>query len=112
MIQLFYSNKFDKAAEILCWQVSGTFLQVNSWPMGFIVLAKGRAAALFWTDFASYSVYVALGWVGLKLFGLPGTGMAFLGLIRLPLGSHVRRRSADVGIRVVTNECSALVSWE
>jgi antigen flippase len=43
-------------------------------------LAKGRAAALFWTEFASYSVYVALGWLGLKLFGLPGTGMAFLGL--------------------------------
>ena len=80
VIQLFYSSKFDKAAEILCWQVAGTFLQVNSWPMGFILLAKGRAAALFWTDLASYSVYVALGWVGLKLFGLPGTGMAFLGL--------------------------------
>jgi enterobacterial common antigen flippase len=80
VIQLFYSSKFDKAAEILCWQVTGTFLQVNSWPMGIIILAKGRAAALFWTDFASYTVYVALGWVGLKLFGLPGTGMAFLGL--------------------------------
>jgi antigen flippase len=80
VIQIFYSNKFDKAAEILCWQVAGTFLQVNSWPMGFIVLAKGRAAALFWTDLASYSVYVALGWLGLKFFGLPGTGMAYLGL--------------------------------
>jgi antigen flippase len=80
VIHIFYSNKFDKAAEILCWQVSGTFLQVNSWPIGFILVAKGRAAAFFWTDLASYSVYVALGWAGLKLFGLPGTGMAFLGL--------------------------------
>ena len=43
-------------------------------------MAKGRAAALFWTDLASYSVYAALGWLGLKLFGLPGTGMAYLGL--------------------------------
>ena len=80
VIQIFYSSKFDKAAEILCWQVAGTFLQVNSWPMGFIVLAKGRAAAFFWTDLASYSVYVALGWLGLRVFGLPGTGMAYLGL--------------------------------
>jgi len=80
VIQIFYSNKFDKAAEILCWQVTGTFLQVNSWPMGFILLAKGRAAALFWTDLASYSLYVLLGWVSLKLFGLPGTGIAYLGL--------------------------------
>jgi antigen flippase len=80
VIHIFYSSKFDKAAEILCWQVTGTFLQVNSWPMGIIILAKGRAAALFWTDFASYTVYVALGWLGLKLFGLPGTGMAYLAL--------------------------------
>jgi antigen flippase len=80
VIHIFYSSKFDKAAEILCWQVTGTFLQVNSWPIGFILVAKGRAAAFFWTDLASYSVYVVLGWVGLKLFGLPGIGMAFLGL--------------------------------
>jgi antigen flippase len=80
VIQIFYSSKFDKAAEILCWQLAGMFLRVNSWPMGIIVLAKGRAATLFWTDLASYSLYVGLGWVGLKLFGLPGTGMAFLAL--------------------------------
>jgi len=78
VIQAFYSSKFDKAAEILCWQVAGMFLRVNSWPIGFIVLAKGRGAVLFWTEVAAYSVYVALGWVGLKLFGLPGTGMAFV----------------------------------
>jgi antigen flippase len=80
VIQIFYSSKFDKAADILCWQVAGTFLQVSSWPMGFILLAKGRAATFFWTDLAAYSVYAAFGWFGLKLFGLPGTGMAYLGL--------------------------------
>jgi PST family polysaccharide transporter len=80
VIQFFYSSKFDQAATILCWQVAGTFLQVNSWPMGFIIVAKGRAAAFFWTDLVSYSFYVLLAWVALKLFGLPGTGMAYLGL--------------------------------
>jgi antigen flippase len=80
VIKIFYSSKFGEAATVLCWQVAGTFLQVSSWPMGFILLAKGRAAVFFWTDLAAYSVYVALGWFGLKLFGLPGTGMAYLGL--------------------------------
>ena len=80
VIQFFYSGKFHIAGEILCWQVAGMFLRVLSWPMGFIVVAKGRAAVLFWTDLAAYSVYVALGWFGLRFFGLPGTGMAFLGL--------------------------------
>lgn len=80
VIRTLYSSRFDVAAEILCWQVTGMLLRVNSWPMGFILLAKGRAGAFFWTDFAAYSVYTALCWVGLKLFRLPGAGMAFLGL--------------------------------
>ena len=80
VIQLFYSSKFQIAGEILCWQVAGNFLRVLSWPMGFIILAKGRAAVFFWTDLIAYSVYVTLGCFGLKVFGLVGTGMAFLGL--------------------------------
>ena len=105
VIQLFYSNRFDKAAEILCWQVRGTFLQVNSWPMGFIILAKGRAAALFWTDFAAYSVYVALaGWP--EVFRPAGHRDGFFGIIRLSLGHDVLSRSEDVGIRVVKDACS------
>ena len=79
IIQIFYSHKFDQAAEILCWQIAGMLLRVGSWPMAIIIAAKGRAAALFWTELASHSFYVVLGWVGLRLFGLPGTGMAFLG---------------------------------
>jgi PST family polysaccharide transporter len=35
---------------------------------------------MFWTDLIAYSLYIGLGWIGLKLFGLPGTGMAFLSL--------------------------------
>jgi PST family polysaccharide transporter len=80
VIHIFYSGKFDQAAEILRWQIAGMLLRVGSWPMGIIIVAKGRAAAVFWTELASHSLYVVLGWVGLRLFGLPGTGMAFLGL--------------------------------
>lgn len=80
VIHVFYSKRFDMAGEILCWQVTGMLLRVNSWPMGFIVVAKGRGSIMFLTDLAAYSVYAGLGWVGLKAFGLPGVGMAFLGL--------------------------------
>lgn len=80
VIHVFYSSRFEMAVEILCWQVTGMLLRVISWPMGFMVVAKGRAAAFFWIDFAAYSVYAGLGWLGLKLFGLPGVGIAFLSL--------------------------------
>jgi PST family polysaccharide transporter len=80
VILAFYSSRFNEAAAILCWQVAGMVLRVNSWPMGFIILAKGRAATLFWTDLAAYSLYLGLGWAGLRWIGLPAVGMAFAGL--------------------------------
>lgn len=80
IVQLFYTRQFSAAATILAWQLAGMLLRVVSWPMGFIMLAKGRGALLVATDLAAYSTYIGLAWVGLWLFGLPGAGMAFLGL--------------------------------
>lgn len=80
VIHLFYSGKFGGAAEILCWQAAGMLLRVGSWPMGFIVMAKGRSAVLFWTELAAHSCYAILALVGLRTLGLPGVGMAFLGM--------------------------------
>ncbi|HEY4300747.1 MAG TPA: O-antigen translocase [Candidatus Didemnitutus sp.] len=80
VIKVFYSGRFTEAAAILTWQIIGTYLQVNSWPMGYILVAKGRASAMFWSDLFSYALYVGLAWLGLRWFGLPGLGVAYLGL--------------------------------
>lgn len=80
IIQIFYSSTFIDAYEILRWQILGVFLQVSSWPMGYILLAKGKGKMFFWTEFLANAVHVILIWTGITYFGLNGTGMAFLGL--------------------------------
>ena len=55
-------------------------LQVVSWPLGFIMVAKGAAKWFFWAEVAAYSVHIVFIWLGVALWGLPGAGMAFLGL--------------------------------
>lgn len=80
VVRLLYSNRFDQAAEILCWQMTGNFLRLASWPMGNILLAQGRGTLFVLTDAAAWTVYLALAWIGLRWFGLPGMGMAFFGL--------------------------------
>jgi PST family polysaccharide transporter len=80
IVRLLYSNQFDQAAEILCWQMSGNFLRVASWPLGNILIAQGRGTLFVLTDAAAFTVYLVLAWLGLQRFGLPGMGMAFLGL--------------------------------
>lgn len=79
-IMLFYSEKFGGAVEILRWLCLGMFLRVLTWPMGFIILAKGERKIFFWSEVLTNIGYVALVWAGLKVFGLTGTGMAFFAL--------------------------------
>lgn len=80
VIHIFYSGRFDPAAEVLRWQVLGILGRVASWPMGFILLAKGNSKVFFWTEFASSVVHVALLWIGVRLWGVTGAGVAFFGL--------------------------------
>ncbi len=79
-IMLFYSQRFGGAVEILRWLCLGMFLRVLTWPMGFIILAKGERKIFFWSEVLTNAGYVALVWAGIKLFGLAGTGMAFFAL--------------------------------
>jgi PST family polysaccharide transporter len=79
VIALFYTVEFAAAVDILRWICLGMALRVISWPMGFIILAKGAQKIFFWTEFAWTVVYIGLTWVCVKTFDLNGTGMAFFG---------------------------------
>jgi PST family polysaccharide transporter len=79
VIALFYSAKFEPAVGILRWICLGVTLRVIIWPMGFIILAKGKQNLFFWTELAWTVVHVGLAWVCLKSFGLNGAGIAFFG---------------------------------
>jgi len=76
-ITLFYSARFGGAVEILRWFSIGMFLRVLTWPMGFIILAKGERKLFFWSGVLTNSAYLTLVWIGIKMFGLTGTGIAF-----------------------------------
>lgn len=52
-------------------------LQVVSWPMGFIILAKGNQKLFFWSELFWTIFYVLVAWVCVKRFGLTGSGIAF-----------------------------------
>jgi antigen flippase len=79
VMRLMYSSRFEPAVEILRWQLLGIFGRVLSWPLGFILPAKGSASVWFWTEFGGNAVHLALIFLGLKIFGLDGVGIAFFG---------------------------------
>ena len=78
LIQLLYSAEFLPAFEILRWQVLGTFLRVISWPLGYIILARGKGNLFFWSELVTNLVYIGSIVFGIKLLGMAGIGAAFL----------------------------------
>jgi len=77
ILKVFYSGEFIAASGIIRWQVMGIALQVASWPLGFVQLAKGRGGLFVLTEFFANALHVALILAGLRLFRLDGVGIAF-----------------------------------
>jgi enterobacterial common antigen flippase len=80
VLAVFYSVEFQSAVGLLRWICLGMMLRVVAWPMGFIVLAKGKQQIFFWTEAAATIVHVGLAWLLVTRFGIAGAGAAFFGL--------------------------------
>jgi PST family polysaccharide transporter len=77
VINLLYSSDFTDSIEILRWQVFGDVLKVISWPLGFIILAKGRSKLFFCTQLLWNASYVLLVYLAINDLGITITGYAF-----------------------------------
>ena len=77
---VFYTAAFQPASDVLRWICLGMMLRIITWPMGFIILARGAQKIFFWTEVAATTVNVGLAYILVELIGLNGAGMAFFGL--------------------------------
>ena len=80
VISVLYTSEFDAAVGALRWISLGMGLRVITWPLGFIVVARGLQTLFIGVDLACALVHVGLAWLGIRFFGLDGAGMAFFGL--------------------------------
>ena len=56
VMALFYSAKFGAAVGVLRWICLGATLQVITWPMGFIIVAKGKQGLFFSANWPGQSL--------------------------------------------------------
>lgn len=77
VINLLYSNEFIGSIEILRWQVLGDVFKIISWPLGFIILAKGYSKVFFCTELIWNAIYILFVYFGIDIFGIEITGYAF-----------------------------------
>jgi antigen flippase len=86
VLTIFYSAKFGEAEDLLRWICMGMLLRVVSWPMGFLLMARGERKLYFCSELVSNALYIGLIWAGVTKFGLKGAGMAFFGSYLLYTG--------------------------
>jgi PST family polysaccharide transporter len=79
VIELFYSTKFDAAVAVLRWICLGTILQVITWPLGYVIIAKGRRGIYFTTQVAWSIASLGLAYLCVRYWSLNGAGIAFFG---------------------------------
>jgi PST family polysaccharide transporter len=78
LIPVVYSRKFLPASEILEWQLIGDLFKFSSWTMSFAILARCKSSMYFLTESIGGVTTLVTAWVGVRLFGLPGLGIASL----------------------------------
>ncbi|HEX3720179.1 MAG TPA: O-antigen translocase [Verrucomicrobiae bacterium] len=77
VMKVFYSAAFVPGAEVVRWQILGVFLRVVSWPLAFVLVAKGRGLLFTLTELAGGAMNVGLVYLCVKLWKLNGAGIAF-----------------------------------
>ena len=79
MILVLYSVQFGAAADILKWQVLGMLGRIISWPMGFLLLARGDKKAYMWCEISTAVLHVLLVWLAVQYWGVVGAGVGMAG---------------------------------
>jgi PST family polysaccharide transporter len=77
LIPLLYSGRFAAAIEVFRWQCLGVLLKVASWPIGFVLIAKGMRTTFLVTETSTYLFYLISFYVLSTAFGLLGAALAF-----------------------------------
>lgn len=78
IIQLFYAASFETAVPILRWCILGILGRVFSWPMGFVMLAKGKGRVFFVTEVFASALHLGAVFFFIRIWGLNGAGIAFM----------------------------------
>lgn len=78
IIKLFYAASFATAVPILRWCILGILGRVFSWPIGFIILAKGNGRLFFFFEFLMSGLHLFLVYFFCRLIGITGSGVAFM----------------------------------
>ncbi|OPX84717.1 MAG: colanic acid exporter [Pelotomaculum sp. PtaB.Bin104] len=120
VVGILYSGAFVETVDILRWQLLGDLFKVASWTMGFILLSQGRSQLFLFTEFSWNLMYLGVIWVGLPVWNLKATGVAYflthafyfiLLWVIVSRVNHFRWSKTNLVLLLTMLVCAAVISW-
>jgi O-antigen/teichoic acid export membrane protein len=78
VVILFYSTRFLSVNNMIHWAALGVFFKAASWPIAFLLVAKGDTKLFFYNEVIANIYMLGLNVIGYHLAGLEGLGISFL----------------------------------
>ncbi|WP_100616252.1 oligosaccharide flippase family protein [Confluentibacter citreus] len=78
IVTLIYSKEFLPILGMITYGVLSILFKAASWPMGFVIIAKGNSKLYFVTELISNVILFISVVIGYDLYGLTGLGLGYL----------------------------------
>ena len=78
VLPLLFSVEFLDGVSVLQWYIAGTFFKVLSWPLAFVLLARGKGLHFLLTEIVYFGVYLSASYFLYPLWGINSIGIAYL----------------------------------
>ena len=77
VVVLLYSDRFLPVVSMIHWAALGIFFKAASWPIAYLIIAKGNSKVFFISELAVNIYVLGLNMLGYILGGLEGLGISF-----------------------------------
>lgn len=77
IVILLYSNKFIPVNEMMHWAALGIYFKAASWPISYLIIAKGHTRTFFFSELITKFYITGLNIAGYLWKGLEGLGISY-----------------------------------
>lgn len=78
IIKLLFTPEFVPMQSLFLWQLLGDFFKICSWLLAFLMVAKAMAKAFITTEIVFTLIYIAIGFLLIRLNGIVGLCQAYI----------------------------------
>lgn len=78
VLTVLYSSKFVPITGMIQWAILGVLLKASSWPMAFVLMAKGELKLFLWVEAIAHGYYFLFVIICYYFWGLTGIGVGFI----------------------------------